>query len=105
MTDDFDPSLAQSIDTQVTAPERKMMIASLIVNGALFLAAAFIAGLVLGDHLTMILALLSMGIAYLSAFYQVSFDQSTSTARVISLALVLLSITSGVAAFLTLVWP
>ncbi len=89
---DFDPSLARQADqVAADAETRRFLTIALLINSALFLIAAFVAGLMLGNRVAWGAALLSCGLSYLAPMWQLIMPGE----RWAAMGLVMLSVMFG----------
>lgn len=106
MTDDFEPSVASGLGqsaadvTPADIDTRRWLTIALLLNSALYLTAAFIAGLVLGNRFAWAFALASCGCCYLAPMVQLAAPQY----RRIAIIFVGSSIGFGIAAGLALLF-
>jgi hypothetical protein len=92
---DFDPSVAHQIEqARAAAAEHRLLVVALLLNSALYLSGAFIAGIVLGNRIAWLCALTSAGLCYIGPMFQLAAPAQ----RTYALAIVVLSIVFGVAA-------
>ncbi len=87
--------------------DRPFLLVAVILNSALYCAGVIAAGLMWESHLAVILALGTIGLAYLSATIQSIPDplrEVLDPSGTVAVVLVLASIATGVAAGLSLLW-
>jgi uncharacterized protein (DUF486 family) len=95
MTDDFEQSQARQLEQdRAAAAEHRLLIIALLINSALYLTGAFIAGLMLGNRIAWLCALTSAGLCYIGPMFQLAAPAQ----RTYALVIVVLSIVFGVAA-------
>lgn len=84
---------------------QNMMIAGVLVYGALYTAGVFVAGLMWGNHLAVILALITAGLAYLAQVGGVSATSESPSlnAWYVNVTCMCLSVLVAVAAGITLI--
>lgn len=92
MTDDFEQSVARSRETYVTG--RDWLYIAILLNSALYLAGVFIAGIVTSHHVAWQMALITMGVCYISPMMQLALPEQ----RAANFIFILLSIALGIAA-------
>lgn len=80
--------------------QQRLVLISGILNSALYLTAIFVAGIVTGDKLAWILAIVTMGVVYVAVLWQMMLP----TDRLGAAIWLALSVVLGFAAGLAVIW-
>lgn len=81
------------------------LAAGALINSSLYVAGVFIASVIEGNQVAMMLALATAGLNFLSYTFQMSIDPLSEDGRLVSIGLVAISIFLGIAAgFALIVW-